>query len=159
MSRCLPPWTLFVVSLGEGKPEQRSHLMKCAHCAARYREAIGVTELAAHVLREGPLPERAPARRPVWRPWSMAVAAAAAIVLTLVWRGVPDEARRQVAMTETAGEVPRLSLVHVSRVLFPPEGFPPSVDSDGVYLEAALQGEWPCEREAGEPDTQCEDEP
>ena len=76
MTRCLRRQALFVVSQGEGLPWQRSHLMRCHRCAERYRAMVGASELAARVLREGPLPERVPQPRSVLRPWPVAVLAA-----------------------------------------------------------------------------------
>ena len=158
MTRCLRRQALFVVSQGEGLPWQRSHLMRCHRCAERYRELVGASELAARILREGPLPERVPQPRSVLRPWPVAVLAATGLALALVWRGVPGGWPPQATVMEEADEDAGLSLAHVSEFAFAADEFDAPSDADGTYLEAALDGEWPCEHEDGTPDPECGDE-
>ena len=157
MTRCLRRQALFLVSQGEGLPSQRSHLMRCARCAECYRAMVSASELAAEVLRDGPLPERAPQPRRALHPWPVAALAATGIALALVWRGVPgDWPPRHATVTEETDEDTGLSLAHVSEVVFASDELVAPPDADGTYLEAALNGEWPCEREGGELDSRCD---
>jgi len=159
MSRCLRPRALFLVSQGEGLPWQRSHLMRCQRCGERYRAMVGASELAAEILRDGPLPERAPQPRRVLRAWPVAALAATGLAVALVWRGIPaDWPPRHATVMQAAGDDSDLSLAHVSEVVFAPDELVALPDADGTYLEAALGGEWLCEGEDGEPDSGCEDE-
>jgi hypothetical protein len=156
MNGCLRERTLFLLSEGEGSAAERAHLGACPRCAARYEDMTRASALAARVLEEGPLPARAAGREATLRPWSIAAALAVGLVLALVWRGVPgDPSRRPAALAEDTSDPQGLYLM--SRVLFAPEAeSAPAPDSDGVYLEAALSGESPCETERGGWDPRCQ---
>ena len=157
MTRCLRRQALFAVSQGEGLPWQRSHLMRCHRCAERYRAMVSASELAAQILRDGPLPDRLPQPRRGLRPWPVAALAATGLALALVWRGVPGGWPPQEAtVAEEADEDAGLSLAHVSEIVFASDEFEATPDADGTDLEAALDGDWPCDGEDGAPDSQCE---
>jgi len=157
MTRCLSHQVLFDIWQGEGLPWQRSHLMRCHRCAEQYRAMVGASELAAQILRDGPLPDRLPQPRRVLGPWPVAALAATGLALALVWRGVPGGSPLpQATVAEEVDEDAGLSLAHVSEIVFASDEFDTPPEADGTELEAVLDGDWPCEGEDGTPDSQCE---
>jgi len=166
MSRCLNERTLFLLSEGEGRAPERAHVAWCARCAARYERVVRASELAARVLREEPPP--LPRRPSVPARWLMPVAAAALLVLTLVWHGAvvrpPAEPvvfngkRTEVALAsgQHRSAPNPVVLARASDVFSAIDGdVAPDRDSDGTYLEAALGGEWPCEGQEQFADPRC----
>lgn len=121
MSRCLSDHTLWGLWEGEGTTAQRVHLERCADCRARYQWLGRDLRVLRRVLQEAPpphvVPLRAHARGMHWLP----VAAALAAVLLVV--GIQWGLRWPTA--------PDLSMADQGEAV--------------SYLQAALDGEWPCD--------------
>ncbi len=149
MNTCLRKRTLLLLSAGEGTNEQRVHVATCASCAARYRRFVRELEVIEHMLRETSPPPAVSRRFPSWR-WRPVMAALAA-TFVLVWGGlwlrqpfrlpVSDEAYTEDASSFLADDLsPALFVtvdVQTTPILAPV--------SNSVYLQAALDGGWPCE--------------
>ena len=154
MKQCPNDRRLFDLIEGGGRAQDRMHLARCAPCADRHRQMLRVNRLAARALADGPLPVSAP---PVPRPASLLIPLAAAALLAIAWLG-PWNAK--VGEHDPASEtiVASLSLENVGSALFGgdrAEATEATPDSDGAYLVAALQGEWPCERTETAMDPRC----
>ena len=163
MSRCLREQTLLWVYEGEGTSRERAHVETCAACATRYQRLVHDLEVIGQVLREAPSSGAVPHRRSSLRLRWMPVAAALAVALLVVWGGVrmqspappevPGDARNDDAV---------LFLEEVSTLLFATDDAGaaaiPTPVSPAVYLQAALQGEWPCEGQEPGFNPECEDD-
>jgi hypothetical protein len=151
MNACLRKRTLLLLSAGEGTNEQRTHVATCAACATRYRRFVHELEGIEQTLREPPPPLVASRRRLPgrlsWRP----VAVAFAAILMLVWGGLwlRQPSLLPVSMAARTEDLSLLLENELSPVLFAmvdvrADPMPIEV-SNSVYLQAALEGGWPCE--------------
>src|SRR5262249_15177929 len=143
---------LLLFSAGEGTSEQRAHLATCASCATRYRQFVHDLESIERVLRETSPPPPAPfsrrlALRARWLPAAAALAATIMLGLGGMWL-------RQPSQPTVAREIPNEDVVsfledQVSPALFATADRQvaaiPAPVSNVVYLQAALEGGWPCE--------------
>ena len=120
MSRCLRDRTLWKLSEGEGTPVERAHVEACPVCARRYQRLGRDLDVLRQVLHEAPplqaVPQRTRGLRVRW------LTVAAVLALALAWAGGSLEVWWQ-----------RLPPV------------PVEAHSEAVnYLQAALDGDWPC---------------
>ena len=147
MNDCLGDRALFRLSEGDGTEWERLHLSTCPECRARYRRFVSAVGVAGQVLRDGPWPDGGVSRSPVVR-WGFIPAAALAAALAFVWFGVVGRGSRLATPTGERGTVyAALSLNDVSSTLFAADDvvWRPDEDSDAEALQAALEGEWPCD--------------
>lgn len=151
MNTCLRNRALLLLSAGEGTSKQQAHLATCASCATRYRRFVRDLEAIEQMLREpSPLPTVSRRFLPLrlrWRPMTAAFSA----MLVLVWGGLwlRQSARPLVSREARTEDISRFLADEVSPALFA------TVDvrtapilapvSNSVYLQAALEGGWPCE--------------
>jgi len=140
MNRCVSDETLVAIATGEGGAAERTHARQCPRCAARAAALADDLRLLRHALLEEPLPalDRAPRAR--WIPVAGALAASAVLALAWAvapWRTAPAAQPIQVA------QVSNLAL-DASVALFDPSPNTIAQVSDGAYIEAALNGGWPC---------------
>jgi len=151
MNACLRERTLLLLSAGEGTNEQRTHVATCAACATRYRRFVHELEGIEQTLREtSPPPAVSPRLLPMrwrWRP----VAAAFAATLALVWGGLwlRQPSSPPVSMAARTEDLSLLLENELAPALFAmvdvrADPMPIQV-SNSVYLQAALEGGWPCE--------------
>ena len=150
MSRCLQDQALLLLYEDEGTRTQRAHLEVCKACARRYQRLVRDLEVIGRVLQEAPLPRAVPHHRHFLPIRWMPVAAALAIMLTLMWGGLwMRSPSPPVLSAETGNQAIFLFLDEVSNALFSTAGASgaviPSPVSNLTYLQAALEGEWPCE--------------
>lgn len=152
MTRCLRDRTLWLMSEGEGRQAQWAHLQDCLPCAARYQRLKHDLAVLGSMLNDRP-PLQRKVRPPhaLRAPWMAAAALAAtlAIVWGTLWLQRPMPL---VIPPETHYEAIWPFLGEISDALFSMldggDGevlvhFPDLTD-----LEAALQGEQPCEPQA-----------
>lgn len=151
MDECLSDRTLLLLHEGEGTSAHRAHLDACATCARRYERLERDLEMIGQVLRETPPPMAVPHRvRPLRARW-MAVAAAGAVALALVWGSVIG--RRP---SPPAGSAPAASDEEIWQFLEEVPAVPFTIvdaPSEGVAqlsamaaLQGGPEGEWPCEQ-------------
>jgi hypothetical protein len=146
MNDCLGDRALFRLSEGDGTEWERLHLATCPGCRTRYRRFVSAVEVAGQVLRDGPWPDGGASRSVAIR-WGFIPAAALAAVLALAWFGVVGRGSRLSTPTgEPGAAYAALSLTDVSSTLFADDGvWRSDEDADEEALQAALQGEWPCD--------------
>jgi hypothetical protein len=151
MNTCLRNRALVLLSVGEGTREQQAHLATCASCATRYRRFVHDLEAIEHLLRvTSPPPavfRRFLLRRLPWRPMVAAFAAAFVLIGGGWWL-------RQSFQPPVSGEAYTEDVSHFLESELSPALFAtvdvhttsiPSAVSNSVYLQAALDGGWPCE--------------
>lgn len=155
MNECLDDWTLFLLTEGEGSAAQRLHVATCATCSRQQRRLLRASEIAGRILREGPWPERTKRRPLTVVTWLLPLAAAAGLVMAVNLRG---HAPRPVVVAAVGSQAGPLSMTEVSDALFAvdAQGEDPARDSQYAYLEAAMDGEWPCEGQETALDPRCE---
>jgi hypothetical protein len=85
MSRCLEEKTLLLLSEGDGRAEERSHLQNCRLCMARYDDLTRDLRSITHTLQEKPPPLRAGNPRAAILYRSVAIAAGLLLAIALVW--------------------------------------------------------------------------
>ncbi len=147
MNDCLGDRALFRLSEGDGAEWERLHLATCTACTQRYRRFVSAASVAGQVLRDGPWPDGGASRMPVVR-WGFIPAAALAAGLALAWIGVVGRGSRPpTATAPRSAAYAALSLTDVSSTLFAADDgiWRPDEDDDAYALQAALQGEWPCD--------------
>jgi hypothetical protein len=153
MSRCLRDEGLWVLHEGGGNDAQRVHVKECVKCAARLQQLGSDLRVLSQVLREAPpiaAVERA--RRGSWR-WAPLAAACAAAVF-VVWNGIVIDQRptqtTTVASAQRDQEIIETLEHEVYDSLFTNEDIDlalmPRRVSTLTYVQAALDGGWPCER-------------
>lgn len=155
MSRCLREEALWLLAEGRGTEKERAHLGECDACTRRYRRLADDLARLGRIIRDGPPPSlRVHPRRARGIRWVPAALVAAA-VLAVVWGGLwlrePLRFAWSVFSAETLdeGEV-RFLKEEVFPAVFATAGIslgrlPPEAP-DEAYLQAALDGGWPCER-------------
>jgi hypothetical protein len=167
MSRCLREEALWLVSEGGGSRVDREHVEHCEKCSARLRQLKSDVQLLSWVLRETP-PVQAKDfafRGSLWR-WA-SVAAVGAVALALVWNGLltrelrpPQPTASTVARQE---EIVDILADEVSSALFTNDDLAAVEVSARVstlaYVQAALDGGWPCERRQARRRAICDQRP
>ncbi len=151
MNACLRERTLLLLSAGEGTNEQRTHVATCAACATRYRRFVHELEGIEQTLHEtSPPPAVSPRFLPIrsnWRP----VAVVFAAILMLVWGGLwlRHPSSLPVSMAARTEDLSQLLENELAPALFAMVDVRvapiPTQVSNSVYLQAALDGSWPCE--------------
>jgi hypothetical protein len=165
MSRCLRDETLWRLYEGEGTEAERSHLKECAACTKRYQQLAADLQVIGRVLQEPPPLHASSRSRRLLRVRWVPVAAALAVVAAFVWGGVwLREPSRPGASGEMRDEeVVRLLNEELSLALFATAnlnlGAVPARATDSAYLQAALDGGWPCEPQKQSRSADCETDP
>ena len=85
MSRCLEAKTLVLLSKGDGRAEEWSHLRNCPPCMTRYDELTRDLRFITHTLQEEPPPLRVGNPRGAILYRSVSVAAGLLLAIALVW--------------------------------------------------------------------------
>jgi hypothetical protein len=153
MSRCLREETLWLLSEGEGTSAERTHLEGCADCARRYEQLTQDLKKLGRVIQKGSFlsPTARPRRVRSFR-WGYATAAIVAL-LVVIWGGVwlrePAQFLWSALSAETLdGEDLQFLQEEVFPAMFSTTGIGlgtlPGHATDGAYLEAAVNGGWPC---------------
>lgn len=167
MNRCLRDEELWLLHERSGSDVHRTHVAECAKCSARLRELGEDLRVLSRVLREAP-PDPAPARwrsLPSWRWIPVATACAAAIFV--LWSGVPtkEPPRQRTTASSLVREKEILDILEhdVYTALFTDEDLglvdAPARVSTLAYVQAALDGGWPCERAGFRKQKVCEQRP
>ena len=138
MTACVSEKSLVAITAGEGSAAERAHVGACRRCAARAAALEDDLRLVRETLVDGPLPVTVRSDRWSWAPLAGALAATA--VLTLVWSA------RTATPPRTPSDAPLAALAgDVSVALFDaPQRTAASRVPDSAYLQAALDGGWPC---------------
>lgn len=165
MNRCLRDHTLLLLYEGERSATHQAHLEDCTSCMSRYRQLVRDVEVIGQVLQGEPPPQSASARLHAPRLRWFPVAAALTVTLALVWGGFwvrkPSHSVFSVAVRnedvfsfleeEVSPALFATAEASVTTVLTPV--------SNVAYLEAALDGDWPCEQQAPFFHAECEHYP
>ena len=149
MTYCLNERTLFLLSEGDGRPRERQHLAACAACQGRQRALLRAADVAGRVLLAGPWPEGVAARHPSLA-WLVPATMALAAVLVLAWVGLPRQGAPGMPTARQSRAYAALSLRDVSDSIFADDvGWrvdqDVDPDADQEVLQAALDGDWPCD--------------
>jgi hypothetical protein len=162
MSTCLKDSTLLLLLADGGTREQHAHLETCDVCTARYQRINHDLQTIERVLwKTSPAPVVSsrlsiPAVR--WVP----VAAVLTVIVSLLWSSdwLRQPSRQNVSTKIVTEEVGALLTKEVSPALFATADarvIPvPAPVSNEVYLEAALEGGWPCARQETSSYAECD---
>jgi len=167
MSRCLRDEALWLVFEGAGNQRDQAHVEQCEQCSARLRQLRNEVQLLSQVLREAPpVPTKVDVQHAFpWR-W-VSVVATGATALLLVWSGflTRDSRSPQSPASDAARqeEIVKVLENEVYDALFT-NGELPAVElasrvSTLAYVQAALDGRWPCERRRAPSRTVCDQQP
>jgi len=150
MSRCIPDRVLLLGYDGEATEAHRAHLQTCAACAARYRQLVHDFEVIEQALQQAPPPQvnlsRSHAVQLRWPPVT------AALAVVLLWAGMWmwRPASQTSAALASSAEILRFVEKDLTPALFPMAKTRVATllvpVSDLTYVQAALDGEWPCEQ-------------
>ena len=138
MTTCVSDEALVAIATGESTGAARAHLRTCRHCAERASALNDDLRLVRHALLEGPLPTVVRPARWAWLPVTGALATAA--VVALVWAASPMMRAHPPSDAAFASLASDVSLA----VFDAPERAVAAHASDSAYLQAALNGGWPC---------------
>jgi hypothetical protein len=139
MTTCVSDESLVEIATGEGTGVARAHLRTCRHCAERAAALSEDLRVVRHALLEGPLPTTERPARWAWLPAAGALATAA--VVALVWAATPTMRVRPLSDAPLAS----LASDDVSLAVFDAsERTVAAHASDSAYVQAALNGGWPC---------------
>ena len=162
MKRCLREYPLVMLYLGEGTQEERTHLASCEGCSRRYQHLAQDWQRIEHSLRAGP-PQRMWVRPslPLTQRWlPVAAALAATVLLVLASARGWQPASPVIAKTTPQEEVVSFVETTVVPALFAdetlPDIVPPAPISDETYVQAAIDGEWPCEQDVSTSELSCD---
>ena len=167
MSRCLREEALWAVLEGGGSRVDREHVEHCEKCSARLRQLNSDVQLLSRVLRETP-PIQAKIVAFRGFPWRWASAAAVSVaVLAFVWNGLfmrelrPPQPPAPIVMHQE--ETVEILADEVSSALFMNDDLATVEFSTRVstlaYVQAALDGDWPCERHPAQRRVVCDQRP
>jgi hypothetical protein len=138
MTTCVSDESLVAIATGEGTAAERAHLRACRRCAERASALNDDLRVVRHALLEGPLPTTARPARWAWLPVTGALAATA--VVALVWAASPAMRAHPPSAAPLASLASDVSVA----VFDAPDRSVAAHASDSAYLEAALNGGWPC---------------
>lgn len=167
MSRCLRDEELWLCHEGGGRDAQRAHVAECAKCSARLRQLGEDLRVLSQVLREAP-PDPAPARSRSLLSWRwIPVAAACAATFFFLWPELPtkEPSSYRTTTSSVAREKAIIDILEhdVYTALFTDEDLgvvdAPARVSTLAYVQAALDGGWPCERAGFRKQKVCEQRP
>jgi hypothetical protein len=163
MSRCVSDRTLWRLSEGEARREERDHVTSCSLCTTRLRRLEEELHDLQVILSSSPPSRGVPTEHPDLRRRRVAAVAMVAAMIMAAWFGV----WWQRPSSPLAPEAPPASIwpfiEGVSAALFPSAevGFGTTTDrlSDLDDLQAALGWEWPCDGRETLPYWACDDDP
>ena len=167
MNRCLRDEELWLLHEGEGSEAHRTHMAVCGKCSVRLRQLGEDIHLLSRTLREAP-PVPTPARSRSFLSWRwIPVAAACAATIFILWNGVPtkEPSRHRTTVSSVAREKEIINMLEndVYTALFTDEDLDlvtaPARVSTLAYVQAALDGGWPCERTGLRKQEVCEQRP
>lgn len=152
MNTCPRDRDLILLAAGEDSPQQRAHVANCLDCAERYQRFAHNLTVIEQTLRDtSPPADRTPF--PIFFRWQwLPQAAALAAAIVLIWGGlwlwssqvqptpVALQDREKVEQFWEDILAPALFAETDTRIFVAQS--PPS---NSIYLEAALDGGWPCE--------------
>lgn len=155
MTTCLRDRDLILLAAGENSPQQAAHVAHCLVCAERYQRFAHNLMVIEQTLRDTS-PPTARVLFPVLfsRPWLPRIAALATVVV-LIWSGLwLWSSQRQAALVAQYNQekveqfwdevlAPALFAEPDTRIFVAQS--PPS---NATYLQAALDGGWPCDWQA-----------
>lgn len=162
MSTCLKDSTLLLLVADGGTREQRTHLETCNACAARYRRVSHDLQAIERVLWETSPALVVSSGLSIPRTRWLPVAAVLTVVVVLLWSGgwLRQPPQQSVSTKTATEEVVALLTKEVSPALFATADARvvpiPTPVSNEVYLEAALEGGWPCARQEASPYAECD---
>lgn len=162
MTHCLREYVLVMLYIGEGTQEEHNHLASCERCAQQYQHLVHDWQRIEHLLRTPP-PQPMKIRSAVpfpqrWVPITamMVVATVLVVLASTHWSQIP-----LLEATATISPVDAVRFVETTVVpaLFANDALPadvlPTPVSDETYVQAALDGEWPCEQEVSPSSLSC----
>lgn len=156
MTRCLRDYTLFMLYKGDGTEQQWTHLSTCLLCTVRYQQLVRDMEKIGEILEGNPPLRSAAPQSSLFRQYWVPVVAACATMLLLMWGSVhwgPSSRTTLTAKTQPQPEnVSEFLQDSVAPALFSltdinSEVATPVRVSSSAYVQAALEGGWPCERQ------------
>jgi len=156
MTRCLRDYTLLLLYKGDGTDQQWSHLSTCLLCTARYRQLVHDLEKIGQILASNPPPRIAAPQSSLFRQYWFPAVAALAATLLLVWGSVhwwsslhPSRVAKTTAQPEQVSEFLQESVVPALFAMTDINSEPTTLVrvSSSAYVQAALEGGWPCERQ------------
>jgi len=162
MSTCLKDSTLLLLLADGGTSGQRTHLETCDACAARYRRVSHDLQAIERVLWETSPSLTVSPQRSIPRVRWLPVAAALTVVVVLLWNSgwLRQPAQQNVSTKTATKEVVDFLTKEVSPALFATADAQvvpiPTPVSNEVYLQAALEGGWPCARQEASPYAECD---
>jgi len=139
MKRCLTDRALNRLLAELGKPDERTHLAVCTHCAARYRRLESEMAEIAHVLAA--TPESRVRTMPATGRWIAAAAALAAVVAG-AWFSLETGSRIQVAPGSPRDPQMATAMANITSALFSVDGEP---RGSAAALELHVTHEADCE--------------
>lgn len=142
MKRCLTDRALIRLLAELGKPDERTHLAVCTHCAARYRRLESEMAEIAHVLVATPEPRVR--TMPTTGRWIAAAAALAAVVAG-AWFSLETGSRIQVPPGSPRDPQVATAMVDITSALFSVDGEP---RGSAPALELDVPHEADCETTA-----------
>lgn len=151
MSRCVSDRTLLLLHQGEGNFLQQAHVQQCPPCAARSQLLIRDLQIIGDVLWDTPPPTVARRASRFSRRWRPVAAVLAAMLIVLWVRGERESLLPSPVQPDQSEEVQQFLEKEIAPALFSTvdttvETVPTPVDHL-TYVQAALEGTWPCERQ------------
>lgn len=167
MNRCPRDEELWLLHEGGGNDTHRAHVEKCAKCSVRLRQLREDLRILSRVLREAP-PSPALARSRTLLSWRwIPVAAVSAATLVVLWHEIltKEPPRQRATVSSIAREKEIIDALEndIYPALFTEEELDvttlPARVSTLAYVQAALDGGWPCERAGLRKRKVCEQRP
>lgn len=163
MSRCLSEYTLVMVHTGEGTEREVDHLSICQECARRYQDLVRDWQRIEQIFHQVSPPQPTMSRLGFvtarnWLPRVAALATALVFVFTgtFWWRPVSSVPRDSPSREEVIEFFERTVVPTLSADMLFSISVPPTPVSDVTYIQAALDGEWPCEEDTLSFSSTCE---
>ncbi|HXG20059.1 MAG TPA: hypothetical protein VNN62_13420 [Methylomirabilota bacterium] len=152
MSRCLSEHALLKLLAGDEATHRRAHLTHCLHCTARYQQLVRTLRAIEHTLATtvppAPHIEDRPRMSVLWIP-AVVVLTAALLVGWVSWWRPPSFISSTPPSAVQTEQIYQFLTTEVDPAVFAAAdvGSPvlPTPASPASYLQAALDGGWPCE--------------